>query len=131
MARTSRGGQLETRTARLKLAPRGKPYYANTAKQGLHLGYRRINNRNGTWSARVYQGLSTERYALKSFGQADDYAEADGDEHRAPVALAVAGADEVIGAQQHHDGRRIDDGEHVRQVANGDHGGVRTRGWRS
>ena len=80
MARTSRGGQLETRTARLKLAPRGKPYYANTAKQGLHLGYRRINNRNGTWSARVYQGLSTERYALKSFGQADDYAEADGDE---------------------------------------------------
>ena len=48
-------------------------------------------------------------------------AEADGDEHRAPVPLAIAGADEAVGAQENDDGRRIDDGEHVRQLANGDH----------
>ena len=51
-------------------------------------------------------------------------AEADGDEHRAPMPLTIAGADETIGAQENDDGRRIDDGEHMRQLANDVHGGV-------
>jgi integrase len=79
MARTIRGGRLETRAARLKLTPRGKPYWCTTAKAGLHLGYRRLANKNGTWIARTYQGASGT-YGLRAFAQADDYSEGDGDE---------------------------------------------------
>lgn len=35
---TARAGFLETRTARLKLEPRKKPYWARTGKAGVHLG---------------------------------------------------------------------------------------------
>ena len=79
MARTVRGGRLETRTARLKLAPRPRGYWISTAKPGVHLGYRRLKDRNGTWIARTYQGASGS-YALKTFAQADDYCQSDGDE---------------------------------------------------
>jgi integrase len=79
MTRTVRGGHLESRTARLKLAPRTRPYWNTTAKAGLHLGYRRIANTNGTWVARTYQGRSGV-YETRTFAQADDYAESDGDE---------------------------------------------------
>ena len=79
MARTVRGGRLETRTARLKLIPRPRGYWASTAKPGLHLGYRRLRDRNGTWIARTYQGTSGT-YVHKAFAQADDYSESDGDE---------------------------------------------------
>ena len=79
MARTVRGGRLETRTARLKLTPRSRGYWASTAKPGLHLGYRRLKDRNGTWIARTYQGKSGT-YAHKAFAQADDFSESDGDE---------------------------------------------------
>ena len=72
-----------------------------------------------TFAAKQTMSLS-QAHAAAEKGDA----EADGDEHRAPVSLAIAGADESVGAQQDDDGRRIDDGEHVRQVANGDHGGV-------
>jgi hypothetical protein len=40
MARTVRDAALGTRSARLRLAPRGKPYWREL-EQGLHLGYRR------------------------------------------------------------------------------------------
>ena len=79
MARTVRGGRLETRTARLKLPPRSRGYWISTAKPGLHLGYRRLKDRNGTWTARTYQGKSGT-YAIKAFAQADDYSDSDGDE---------------------------------------------------
>jgi integrase len=79
MARTVRGGRLETRTQRLKLEVRKACYWNVTAKQGLHLGYRRLDNINGTWVARTYQGESG-KYKHKAFAQADDYSDADGDE---------------------------------------------------
>jgi integrase len=79
MARTVRGGRLETRSARLKLVPRSRGYWISTAKAGLHLGYRRLKDHNGTWIARTYQGQSGT-YVLKAFAQADDYNESDGDE---------------------------------------------------
>jgi hypothetical protein len=47
---------------------------------------------------------------------------ADGDEHRAPMPLAIARADAAVSPQQHDDGRRIDDCEHMRQLMNDVHG---------
>ena len=79
MARTVRGGRLETRTARLRLAPRARAYWNPTAKPGVHLGYRRLVTKNGTWIARTYQGRPGV-YEQRAFAQADDYAETDGDE---------------------------------------------------
>ncbi len=79
MARTIRGGSLERRAARLKLAPRSRPYWIASARAGLHLGYRRLPNQNGTWIARTYQGRSG-CYQHRAFAQADDYIESDGDE---------------------------------------------------
>lgn len=79
MTRTVRGGHLESRSARLKLAPRKRPYWNTTPKAGVHLGYRRIANTNGTWVARTYQGRSGV-YETRAFAQADDYAESDADE---------------------------------------------------
>lgn len=79
MARTVRGGSLETRASRLRLAPRGKPYWAASAKQGLHLGYRRLAGKNGPWLVRTYQGRPGA-YTVKTFAQADDYADADNSE---------------------------------------------------
>lgn len=75
MARTVRYTNLETRTARLRLQVRGKPYFM-LLHEGLHLGYRRLARGNGTWSARWYAGEQT--YQLRKIGQADDYAGADG-----------------------------------------------------
>jgi integrase len=79
MARTVRGGSLETRASRLRLKPRGKPYWVASAKQGLHLGYRRLAGKNGTWIARRYQGRGGD-YDAKAFAQADDHSDADGAE---------------------------------------------------
>jgi integrase len=66
---------LETRNARRKLAPSGKPYYRKLDK-GLFLGYRK-NANGGTWTARLY--VEAERdYAFRPLGAADDTAEPDG-----------------------------------------------------
>ena len=77
MARTVRGGNLETRTARLRLAARARPYWKDTGKPGLHLGYRRLDSTNGTWIVRRYQGAAG-KYETEAFGQADDFADSDG-----------------------------------------------------
>jgi integrase len=72
MARSTRSPKLETRTARLKLPIRKKPYAAPLAP-GVILQYRR-NKGPGTWVVRLTDGKDdTHRLAL-----ADDYAEADG-----------------------------------------------------
>ena len=55
MARSVRDANLETRTARQRLSPRGKPYYRNL-EPGLHLGYRRPLKGAGKWVARHYVG---------------------------------------------------------------------------
>ena len=81
MARTVRETALATRTARLRLTTRGKPYW-RMLEQGLHIGYRRRAT-GGTWTARrrnergIYReaklGLADDLYPVhvmtrKSFG---------------------------------------------------------------
>ena len=79
MPRTARAGFLETRTARLKLTPAHKPYWARSGKAGVHLGYRRRKpygrEVNGSWLARRYVGSG---YETEVFAEADDFSEADG-----------------------------------------------------
>ena len=76
MARTLRDSKLDSREARAKLKVRGKPYW-RLLEGGLHLGYRRLSKRPGTWCVRRYVG--EQRYAVEALeGVADDYSEADG-----------------------------------------------------
>jgi integrase len=74
MARKPRASRLETRTSRLKLAVRQKPYDFTTISPGIALGYRR-NHAAGTWVVRCDDGRGgnwTKRVAL-----ADDHEDAD------------------------------------------------------
>src|SRR4051794_19797944 len=75
MARTVRDSVLETRTARLRLEPRGKPYW-RTIETGLHVGYRRLRKGGGTWIGRRF--LGHQRYSETALGVADDLQDADG-----------------------------------------------------
>jgi integrase len=63
-----RNSQLESATARRKLAVRKKPYYVRLSP-GIHLGYRR-NAGPGTWTVRVADG-GTEW--TRKLGLADDF----------------------------------------------------------
>lgn len=74
MARTVRETALATRTARLRLATRGKPYW-RMLEQGLHIGYRRRAT-GGTWIARRRNERGIYREA--KLGLADDLQDADG-----------------------------------------------------
>jgi integrase len=62
---------LGTRTARVKLTPRHKPYF-RLVEEGVHLGYRRatVAGRAGTWLGRRY--LGSQRYETEILGPADD-----------------------------------------------------------
>src|SRR5262245_65262776 len=76
MARTLRDAALGTREARLRLKVRPKPYW-RLIEPGLHLGYRRLANRPGTWCVRRYAGAQS--YTVEALGTvADDFGEADG-----------------------------------------------------
>jgi integrase len=75
MARRLADKNLDTRTARRKLAPRAKPYWRSVEK-GLHLGYRRLEGAAGPWIARHYAG--DQRYKEEGIGIADDLSDADG-----------------------------------------------------
>jgi integrase len=70
MPQKVRSPKLESRSARLRLAIRGKPYFVKVAR-GIGLGYRRTKTA-GTWVVRVTQGGVewTER-----LGTADDHEE--------------------------------------------------------
>jgi integrase len=74
MARRVRDKNLESRAARAKLKPSGKPYY-KVIGSGLHVGYRK-GKRAGKWVVRSYAGAST--YKVATIGTADDVAHADG-----------------------------------------------------
>jgi integrase len=76
MARRPRASRLETRTARLKLSVRLKPYDFTPISPGIALGYRR-NHAAGTWVLRASDGRGgnwTKRVAF-----ADDYEDTDGE----------------------------------------------------
>ena len=75
MARKPRASRLETRTSRLKLAVRQKPYDFTTISPGIALGYRR-NKAAGVWVVRVADGHGGNW--TKRVGLADDFENADG-----------------------------------------------------
>jgi integrase len=75
MGRTVRDTNLETKTARLRLTPRRKPYW-RVLEGGLHIGYRRTKEGGGSWVARRFVG--DHRYLETKLGTADDLQDADG-----------------------------------------------------
>ncbi len=76
MARTLRDAKLDSREARTRLRVRGRPYW-RLVEPGLHIGYRQLAGRPGTWCVRRYVGH--QRYTVTAIaGVADDFAEADG-----------------------------------------------------
>jgi integrase len=75
MARKVRHSSLETRTARLKLAVRRKPYSGPSLARGVALLYRR-NKTNGTWVLKASDGHG--KYWTKAIAEADDHDESNG-----------------------------------------------------
>ena len=75
MGRTVRDTNLESRTARLRLTPRRKPYW-RVLEGGLHIGYRRTKEGGGSWVAHRFIG--EHRYLETKLGTADDLQDADG-----------------------------------------------------
>jgi integrase len=75
MPRKVKHRELDSREARGKLKVRGMPYYGALDKT-LHLGYRRLKGKAGTWWARHYIGA--RQYDVESIGTADDLTDADG-----------------------------------------------------
>ncbi len=76
MAKTVRDSRLDTRAAREKLKPSGKPYWRGL-DPGLHIGYAK-GKRARSWVMRRYIG--GEKYTVETIGAADDIADADGAE---------------------------------------------------
>lgn len=76
MARTIRDASLESRAARSRLKPRGKPHY-RVLEEGLHLGYRKLKAGAGKWVVRHYVG--DQKYEVETIGPADDFSDADGE----------------------------------------------------
>jgi integrase len=76
MPRTLKDSNLGSREARLRLKVRGKPYW-RLIEPGLHVGYRRLAGRPGSWCVRRYAGSQT--YVVESIDAvADDYSDANG-----------------------------------------------------
>jgi integrase len=80
MARIVKDTSLDSRTARSRLKPRGKPYW-RSLEPGLHIGFRKPCGRRGkpagggTWVARYYIG--SQRYETEAIGTADDLSDSD------------------------------------------------------
>jgi integrase len=74
MARRTRETKLETRSSRLKLPLRKKPYFTSIGR-GISLGYRR-NQTTGTWVMRAANGKGGNW--TRAIGIADDFDNADG-----------------------------------------------------
>ena len=75
MARKVRHSALESRSARLQLKIRRRPYSGPSLARGIALMYRR-NKTNGTWVLKASDGHGA--YWTKGFALADDFEDADG-----------------------------------------------------
>jgi integrase len=73
MARKIRDAELDSRKARERLKARGKPHW-RAIERGLHIGYRRLKGRAGSWTARHYDG--DRGYSTEVLGIADDFSDA-------------------------------------------------------
>ena len=76
MARYICASRLETRTARLKLTVRQKPYDFTAISRGIFIGYRR-NKNAGAWVLKAANGANG--YWTKRIGDADDFEASDGE----------------------------------------------------
>jgi integrase len=76
MARRPRAARLETRTARLKLPVRRKPFDFTSISPGIALGYRRCASA-GRWVVKVADGSGG--HWTKAVGVADDHEQANGE----------------------------------------------------
>src|SRR5450755_2204701 len=74
MTRKVRHSSLESRSARLKLKVRRKPYVGPSLARGISLLYRR-NKTNGSWVIKASDGHGG--YWTKAFAEADDFDTAD------------------------------------------------------
>jgi integrase len=78
MPRKARDERLDSRTARLKLAPRREPYW-RAIQQGRLIGYRRLSSgKAGSWVAQFFQKEITPPRQYQALGTADDLLDADG-----------------------------------------------------
>ena len=75
MARKIRDSALESRSARLRLPIRRRPYSGPALARGISLMYRR-NKTNGTWVLKASDGHGG--YWTKGFALADDFEDSDG-----------------------------------------------------
>jgi hypothetical protein len=75
MARKIRDSALESRSARLRLQIRRRPYSGPSLARGISLMYRR-NKTNGTWVLKASDGHGA--YWTRAFGLADDFEDSDG-----------------------------------------------------
>src|SRR5258708_28345598 len=75
MARRVSFAALESRSARLRLKIRRRPYSGPSLARGIALMYRR-NKTNGTWVLKASNGHGA--YWTKAFALADDFEDADG-----------------------------------------------------
>jgi integrase len=72
MPRALKDSRLNTREARAKLKPRGKPYWFLLGN-GIHLGYRKLKGRPGSWTVRRYLGKqSKQTYTMESLDAVAD-----------------------------------------------------------
>jgi integrase len=76
MARKIRDARLESRSARLRLPVREKPYTGPTIARGIHLLFRR-NKHGGRWVCKASDGHG--QYWTRAFATADDFEDADGE----------------------------------------------------
>ena len=74
MARRVSFAALESRSARLRLKVRRRPYNGPSLARGISLMYRR-NKTNGTWVLKASNGHGA--YWTKAFALADDFEDAD------------------------------------------------------
>jgi hypothetical protein len=106
MARSQRDSRLDTRTARLKLAPNKNPYLM-VIEPGRALAYRRLDGRPGTWTARLgARDSGRVKYSWQPLGTADDYSDADGIDVRTFAQAQAA-------ARQWFDGAKVASGKVV------------------
>jgi hypothetical protein len=75
MARKVSFSALESRSARLRLKVRRRPYSGPSLARGISLMYRR-NKTNGTWVLKASDGHGA--YWTKGFALADDFDDSDG-----------------------------------------------------
>lgn len=78
MARRVKDQKIDSRTSRLKLKVRSKPYFCRIGPD-THLGYRRLRDRDGSWTVRRYvKDRPSNPYDFEVIGHADDLNDANG-----------------------------------------------------